>query len=115
MSHATKKDREEFVAVLTRELSAEPPHQCANLARDLMRLGSTHSCLCVQWCNGPWDKSDEVKLDRVRERIVKLVEPYGIKANCHGDPRGFTVKLLLPSGRYNTWGGKEDGWGVPTS
>ena len=31
-----------------------------------------------------------------------------------GDPRGYCTKLRLKSGRYNTWGGAEDGWGVPT-
>ncbi len=29
-----------------------------------------------------------------------------------GDPRGYVVKLHLPDGRYNTWGGKEVGWGI---
>lgn len=29
-----------------------------------------------------------------------------------GDPRGFCFKFLFPSGRYNTWGGKEEGYGI---
>lgn len=31
-----------------------------------------------------------------------------------GDPRGCCVKLLLPSGRWNSMGGAEDGFCVPT-
>lgn len=30
----------------------------------------------------------------------------------NGDPRGYPVKLQLPSGRYNTWGGREEGYGI---
>jgi hypothetical protein len=28
-----------------------------------------------------------------------------------GDPRGYCLKITLPDGNYNTWGGAEDGWG----
>lgn len=31
------------------------------------------------------------------------------------DPRGATVRLRLPSGAFDTLGGAENGWGVPTS
>ena len=27
-------------------------------------------------------------------------------------PRGYVVKLHLPSGKHNTWGGKESGYGI---
>ena len=30
------------------------------------------------------------------------------------DPRGAVVKLILPSGKWNSWGGAEDGYCVPT-
>lgn len=45
--------------------------------------------------------------------IKNLCQPYGFTPILGGDPRGFTVKLLFPSGIYNTWGGKESGYGVP--
>ena len=35
-------------------------------------------------------------------------------AEVGGDPRGYTLKLRLPSGKGNTWGGDECGWGVPS-
>jgi len=30
------------------------------------------------------------------------------------DPRGFTFKVFFESEIYNTWGGKESGFGLPT-
>lgn len=39
--------------------------------------------------------------------------PFDVRFS--GDPRGFTVRLLLPSGTYNTLGGASEGYGVPTS
>lgn len=41
------------------------------------------------------------------------LEKQGVVPDFGGDPRGYTVKLLLPDGSYNTWGGFECGWGVP--
>lgn len=43
-----------------------------------------------------------------------MAESLGVTLELGGDPRGYTVKLMTPkSGRYNTWGGAECGWGVP--
>ena len=40
-------------------------------------------------------------------------EEYGLKFEIDGDPRGFAIKLKTPkTGRYNTWGGRETGWGI---
>lgn len=41
------------------------------------------------------------------------LEKHGVVPIFGGDPRGYTVKLLLPDGTYNTWGGFECGLGVP--
>lgn len=41
------------------------------------------------------------------------LEKHGVVPIFGGDPRGYTVKILLPDGSSNTWGGFECGWGVP--
>lgn len=50
-----------------------------------------------------WHKDQEVTIEHV-----------GMTADFTGDPRGYTTKLHLTSGGWNTWGGFESGWGVPT-
>lgn len=132
MSRRTsKKDREEFVAVLTRECPAIDPVRVARIAGRIMRYGATMGRLAEEECNGDWPIR-KVNQDEWRKLLDKrkLHAANGVLTACWelaankelkikpvfgSDPRGFTVKLLLPSGRYNTWGGREDGWGVPTS
>ena len=55
----------------------------------------------------------QVQILRARQRIEAACKPWGIKPNFQGDPRGCCVKLLLPSGKSNSWGGAEDGYCVP--
>lgn len=64
-----------------------------------------------QHCDTPRVQTQILK---ARQRIDKACEKWGIKPNHSGDPRGCCVKLILPSGRYNSWGGAEDGFCVPT-
>jgi len=56
----------------------------------------------------------QVQILKARQRIDAACKPWSITPNYQGDPRGCCVKLLLPSGRWNSWGGKEDGFCVPT-
>lgn len=115
MGHATKKDREEFVAMIVDALPSIEPLEAAAAARALMKLGATSSRLAVDACNRELTAAEKAKDERNDALIAAWGKRYGLKLVTGGDPRGFTVKVILPSGRYNTMGGKEDGWGVPTS
>ena len=128
---ATTKEREEFVAQLTRALPDVAPHLVARNARLLMRHARTHGNLAEAECNGPGDYVNRIpypeagriydehqercerRTAQVERRIEALCTDLGIKADFGGDPRGYAVKLHLPGGAYNTWGGAESGWGVP--
>lgn len=115
MGHATKKDREEFVAMIVGALRDVEPLEAAAAARALMKLGATCSRLAVDACNRELSEAEKAKDARNDALIKAWAQRYGLKVHLNGDPRGYTVKVVLPSGRYNTMGGKEDGWGVPTS
>ncbi len=65
----------------------------------------------TQHCDTP---RVQIEIMRARQRIERACQPWGIKPNFSYDPRGACVKLLLPSGRWNSWGGKEEGYCVPT-
>jgi hypothetical protein len=51
---------------------------------------------------------------RAKNRIETVCKPLGIGVKFSGDPRGFCVKLMLKSGKFNSWGGASEGYGVPT-
>lgn len=117
----TTTDRDKFVAMLTSEIGE---HAALTLAPELMRLARRYDRIQVRQCNGHqtfdgrWDEAaaakDERAEERLQEKVAKLLEPHGIKVRWGGDPRGYTMGLLLSPGRNNTWGGAEHGWGVPS-
>lgn len=75
--------------------------------------GSCRPCPCCQT-----DTIEEAIRATCEEltklRGEKLGSEYQFTPKFSGDPRGYTVKLLLPSGSFNTMGGLEEGFGVPT-
>lgn len=135
MSRRTsKKDREEFVAILVRECPQVDPLRVARAAGRIMRHSATIGRLVEESCNGhpaqgsptipierlnklqdAWDARIERQDAAAQKHIIAACSELGLVPDFGGDPRGYTVKIKLPSGRYNTMGGKEDGWGVPTS
>lgn len=112
------KPEYEFVSQLAREVSMLSPYAVAMAAGDLMRLARRHQSLAVAMCNGyPDERGAELaerETERIRKRITEITTSLGLSARFGGDPRGYTVKIAFPSGAYNTWGGREEGWGVPT-
>lgn len=128
MANCGTKDKLEFAIALAR-------HSSATL-RDiqaLMRYGSGHSRLEVDRCNGPdydrcrndadrkhvadaWQEYQDTlpeKIGRYRAAIAKICATFGAKVIFQGDPRGCTVKIVVPDGYTNDWG--KEGICVPTS
>ena len=130
-SMATQREREAFIATLQRECTDKPVDEVLHVARLLLRHAKSHGNIAVAQCNGPGDYVNHIpypEAEKIYERheawcekreaqlearMSKLAESIGLRIAFGGDPRGYTVKLFLPSGTYNTWGGKESGYGVP--
>ena len=85
-------------------------------ARDLIRLSKRHHKLMEDCCNGREIYGDDDEplppLRRVRKGIGDICSVIGCKPLFSGDPRGCTVKLILPDGFANDWG--QEGLCVPT-
>jgi len=127
---ATAKEREQFIAAMVREFPGKSADEVTRLARLLLRHAKTHGRLAEESCNGhpiqssptaamalvnrlqaKWDARIERQEKQIEHRIAEIAAELGCAADFGGDPRGYTVKLQLPSGRMNTWG--QDGFGVP--
>jgi hypothetical protein len=104
-------EREEFLLVMGQEFPGRG--DLAGIVRLLLRLAKTHLRWAETRCNREVNEAEERREERLEQRISELCADLGIRVKFGGDPRGFTVKLFLPSGRYNSFGGKEDGFGVP--
>lgn len=107
------------------------PETVAADALALIKIGAGVARWAVKACNGEgtwkpyasgggsgWHWGDEndaakEKADaRALAKLQAIADRYGAKVKLGGDPRGYVVKLILASGRHNTWGGAADGWGV---
>lgn len=125
MMRATQRDRVRFEEVLA-DAAAEAidstakPH-AREVARLLMRHGATYGRLAEVECSVELSERETARLERrqaqLERRMRELVSELGdgFSVDFSGDPRGYTVKVTLPTKAYNTWGGAESGWGVPTS
>ena len=82
----------------------------ARLQDDLHVLGIACQRNAEKLCNIT-DHKDE--RDRLRAKLERIGKKHGVKleATVTGDPRGYVLKVKMPLGDYNTWGGAEDGWG----
>lgn len=120
MSNASPDARLLFANTVVKNSPKGTPDERIEIATKLLRLGTTHARLCVNECNRSLSPAEVEQLRRLRVRLTTLCALLGIGFKVGGDPRGYTIKLLFPkdrSGRrpYNTWGGEDEGYGVPTS
>lgn len=64
-------------------------------------------------CNYGLNDKQKASVERLRERARADVKEIGLTINhFNSDPRGYAIYLTLPSGRYNSFGGAESGWGI---
>ena len=114
-----QKNRDEFVAVIVEELTQggrlpDPACRAVDVARLILRNAATIQRIAVAECNRELTAREGAASAACEARIKEACKPWRIRPNFNGDPRGACVKLLLPSGRYNSFGGAEDGYCVPT-
>lgn len=99
------KEREEFIARMTAAFGLDKLHDVMLLLRHAKTHGNPP---------GPLHSATaRERQERLEKRIKAICEKIGCRVETDGDPRGYTVKVFLPTGEYNTWGGAESGWGVP--
>lgn len=83
---------------------------CSLIARHAQTLHAYAELACNREMTVAEIKREEDLMARVLRLVCELGDGFRVRFNS--DPRGFAVKIQNPMGRYNTWGGAEDGWGV---
>lgn len=108
------KEIAEFQLQLAKEFPSKPLTELSDFVEKICPLGRRYSSLQVKNCNLGLTKTDERAEAKIEETIKKMAADFGFPGvELNGDPRGYTIKLVLPSGRSNNFGGT--GWGVPGS
>lgn len=112
------EQREQFVAVFVANAVKRGAEIliATRMARQVMRHAATYQKLQLARCERSLTDHETAAEAATEKHILALLDGKngpGAKARFSGDPRGCTVKLVFPSGHNNTWGGADDGWGVP--
>ena len=112
-----QKQRESFIARVISEAAPTTPADFlsrpswsvrADLARGILRDAATHHRLCEVDCNEGLTEKQARQSDACERRILARCAELGpgFGAVFSGDPRGATVKLVVPSGYSDSWGGE---------
>lgn len=106
--------RDEFIVNLTRYLPEQTTYEVREAARIFLTGAARHSRLAEDLCNGhpanysphldartlgelqeAWEARIEKAEARCEARLTKLAASLGLGIEFQGDPRGYTVRLLV--------------------
>ena len=112
-NRASRKEREEFVSLIMQHVEIGGWDGKFSLSQRLMRYGATYAGIQERQCNGHqdrqgyWDEKaatkDERKEERIRDKVIKLCKEFDCVPEFQGDPRGATIKIMVPDGFTNDW------------
>lgn len=116
MANCSTKEKMKFAYAMAKHSNAT----LHDLQR-ILRYGATYHGIQERECNGyantDWGRAQEARdKDKARRMEAKLrseTKSFGADVTFGGDPRGCTVKIVVPDGYTNDWG--KEGICVPTA
>jgi len=98
--------QEAVLSAYIASIGKHTPREAAQNAAELCRLANSLSHLNEIACNCGLTERQE-------RRIKAVLEGAGLVLNhFNNDPRGYAVYIDLPDGSYNSFGGRECGYGI---
>lgn len=85
--------------------------QAGDAALRLMQLARKAQRYNLLHCNVGLTPKQEKASEKVDQEVSDIAQTLGIKVKSQGDPRGYAIRVYLPSGMSNSFAG--DGYGVP--
>jgi hypothetical protein len=98
-----------YIASIGKRTPREAAHDAAelcSLARALHRLNEAY-------CNYGLTRRQENRVRSLEDKVRTVLGPTGLTLNhFNGDPRGYALYIDLPDRSYNSFGGREHGYGI---
>lgn len=108
-----KKAEAEFLCAMIEEFGNSYTTQ--GVVIRLLSLAKAHQLVAVERCNVGDSDYLMKRQEWLRKAMIKIANPINATLKFGGDPRGSTVRVMMPKTKlYNSWGGAEEGYGVPT-
>lgn len=105
--------QEAVLSAYIASIGKRAPWQAAQDAAELCRLANSLNRLNEIACNTCLTERQGRRKQNLQTRIKTLLERAGLILNhFNSDPRGYAVYLDLPDGSYNSFGGRECGYGI---
>lgn len=112
-----KKQFEERNQTITQFLFERPLYHyrdMESIVDRLHRYETTLHTINERWCNEEMSDKTTAKLEKheksIEDKVRKIAGELEFKVTFQGDPRGGTIRFILPSGRSNNWDGET--WGI---
>ena len=100
---------ETLVRFLT-ESEEKNPLRMADLLSDLHKCESSLHRYSEIECERELTESENKRQDSIIRKVDHIAAVLGFAVRYNGDPRGFAIQFVLPSGRSNSFGGEI--WGL---
>jgi len=88
-----------------------PETKSTKLAVELWNMGPRSARLAENACNRELTPRENTIDDRMDARVVAIGEELGLKAYRQGDPRGWTIRVVVGRELANCWDGETTGCG----
>jgi len=112
MDRLTTEERAKAVAVIMDEATPPiAPDRARRYLSQLEGMAIRMHRLNERMCNEDLGELGERLWSTLAKEIRACAADIGLGVYINGDPRGNPVGILTPkTGRFNTMGGREDGW-----
>jgi len=105
--------QEAVLSAYIASLGKRPPREAAYDATELCKSANSLNRLNEIACNCGLSERQEQRRQNLQTRIKAVLERAGLVLNhFESDPRGYAVYIDLPDGSYNSFGGRENGYGI---
>jgi hypothetical protein len=105
--------QEAVLSAYIASIGKRAPCEAAHDATEPCRLANSLNRLNELACNSGLSERQERRKQKLQERIKTVLDRAGLSLNhFESDPRGYAVYIDLPDGSYNSFGGRETGYGI---
>jgi choline kinase len=104
-----KQELENYTRTLVQfleESEEKNPVVMGDTLYQLHRYESTLNRLSTIYCERNLTQSEEKKDENTQKKVETIAAELGLKVRFNSDPRGYAIRFVLPSGRYNQFDGE---------
>lgn len=103
---------ENYYAFVTRLQECYPETATIERLNRLWRIAKWLKDYGVNECNREVSEKETERNTKSEQEAIAIAKEIGVPMSLMSDPRGYSLKFHLPTDRWNSMGGREEGWGI---